>query len=217
MKKNDFICGIGTQAELCKYYLEINGYSVEGFLIEADYYDKLSMQNTEVRVFEDHIKSIFAEDYEYFVGIGPLHVNRVRSKYFDRLKEKNLSLVNVIAPGASVQNDLVLGEGIFIDQGSMVHPYVRLGNNVSIVHSAIGHHSIISNHAFISGSIIGGNVKIGEQVFIGMNSVIGDNLNIGKGTYIGMGCVIQENTEPYSVYSSHKAKKRNIDSRKLKI
>jgi UDP-3-O-[3-hydroxymyristoyl] glucosamine N-acyltransferase len=64
--------------------------------------------------------------------------------------------------------------------------------------------------------VISGNVNIGEQTFIGINSTIRDNINIGKKCIIGAGCKIFNHVPDFSVYREKTSARSIITSDKLK-
>ena len=61
------------------------------------------------------------------------------------------------------------------------------------------------------GAILGasGTVKIGDNVFIGMNTVITRNVEIGNNVIIGAGSVVTSNCDHNGVYAGVPAKERN--------
>lgn len=88
---------------------------------------------------------------------------------------------------------------------------IKIGNNVKITSGVI-----ILTHDY-SWSVLAvkydeifGNVspvKIGNNVFIGMNAIILKNTNIGDNVIIGAGSVVSGNIESNSVYCGNPAKK----------
>ena len=65
------------------------------------------------------------------------------------------------------------------------------------------------NNSFIPGAILGasGEVKIGNNVFIGMDATITRNVIIGDNVIIGAGSVVTKNCESNSVYAGNPAKR----------
>ena len=63
----------------------------------------------------------------------------------------------------------------------------------------VEHESYIGEFSHISiGSILCGNVKVEENVFIGANSTIIQGINVGENTIIGAGSIVLKNIIPNS-------------------
>ena len=214
------IYGTGTHAQLSYYYLDQSGqFDVIGFVLEEEYFQEgKELFALPVYSLDQAILSDLLTLAHYFVAIGGHRSNSARERIYKHIQSKNKSFVNTISIRANIADNVRLGENVFIDQGSMLHPFVLVEDNVNLISSKVGHHSIIKSHVQISGATLGGNVIIDNNVSIGMNSVVKDNTHIAEGTFIGMGCIIDHDTEPFSVYTSEKTtKKRNIDSRRMRF
>lgn len=88
---------------------------------------------------------------------------------------------------------------------------LSIGNHVRITHGVIilTHDYSWSVMKKLDGSILGAQspVKIGNNVFIGMNSVITRGVSIGDNVIIGAGSVVTKDCESNSVYAGNPAKK----------
>ena len=69
------------------------------------------------------------EDYVYFVAIGN---NAKRKIWFDKLKERKLSLINVIDKSALVSQAATIGEGSFIGKLAILNHGSSVGDNCVI-------------------------------------------------------------------------------------
>lgn len=94
-------------------------------------------------------------------------------------------------------NSIVVGDNSNIQDNVVVHgtyekAATKIGNNVSIGHSALIHGCTIE-----------------DNVLVGMGAIIMDNAVIGSGSIIGAGAVVLANTvvEPNSIYVGNPAKK----------
>lgn len=90
---------------------------------------------------------------------------------------------------ASIRGDaggIVLGARCNVQDNSVLHGKVCVGNEVTIGHSAIVH-----------GCTVGNNVLIGMGAIVMDGAVIGDNCVIGAGTLITSGKVIPPNSLVY--------------------
>lgn len=91
---------------------------------------------------------------------------------------------------------------------------LTIGNNVNVTHGVIilTHDyswSVIKNSPKTKGVILGAQspVRIGNNVFIGMNSVITRGVTIGDNVIIGAGSVVTDDCETDSVYAGVPAKR----------
>lgn len=91
---------------------------------------------------------------------------------------------------------------------------VSIGDHVSITHGVIilihdYSWSVIKRHEEFKGEILGAMspVKIGNNVFIGMNAVITRGVSIGDNVIIGAGSVVTSDCEADSVYAGNPARK----------
>ena len=88
--------------------------------------------------------------------------------------------------------------------GVRIGNYVQLGYNVNVV-------SV--NHAFGNPRLpikkqgsMGGQIIIGDDVWVGANAVILPNVKVGKGAIIGANAVVTKNVKPYSIVGGVPAK-----------
>lgn len=218
MKKKLIIYGLGPHAEMTySYFSYDSNYEVVAFTVEKAYLIKKELFNLPVIAYEDINQHFLPEQVEMFIAIGPHSLNQVRERFYHDAKVRGYKLASYYSSKANMWNDFKYGDNCLIDNCSKSHPFVEIGNNVVLIDSDIGHHSIIGNNSFVSSTIIGGNVIVEDNVFIGIGSFVNSGVRIGKGSIISMGCVITNDVEPYSVYSSSSTKKRNIDSRRVKL
>jgi maltose O-acetyltransferase len=92
---------------------------------------------------------------------------------------------------------------------------IKLGNDVSIGPEAsiltLGHDPQSSDFADR-----GGNVSIGDRVWIGYQAIILPGVTIGDGAVIGAGAVVTKNVEPYSIMVGNPACKISERNKNLK-
>lgn len=91
---------------------------------------------------------------------------------------------------------------------------ITMGSNVNIAHGVV-----ILTHDFgwavlkktgkLKGSVLGAQapVKIGSNVFIGVNTIITKGVTIGDNVVIGANCVVSKDCESNSVYAGNPARK----------
>ena len=212
------IYGSGHHSELCHHYIDQDPkYEVIAFTVKKEYLSADKLLGLPVIPFENLPKKYAPEENKLFIAIGPQRLNCAREEIYLESKNMGYKLINCISPQAFLFPDLPIGDNVFIDPGTGLHPFVQVGNNVSLIDSSIGHHCKIGDNVFISSSIVGGNATIENNVFIGLNSVIKENTRIGKGSIIGMGSIIKQDVPEYSVFSPAGTKMRAIDARKVSL
>ncbi|MBI6117333.1 acetyltransferase [Salegentibacter maritimus] len=202
------IYGNGHFAEYVAYVFENDTkYELMGFCIEKDFYSGKTNDGRPVYIFEEILKETTFKDYKLFIAVGN---NLIRKKIFEKAKFAGYSFANYISSKANYWPNIKLGQNIFIDEGCTIQPFVTILNNNILFASNIAHHTLINSHSLISVCTTGGNVTIGEESFIGMNTTIKQNVIIGRRNVIGMGCIIESNTPNDAVYSQKGTVKRDL-------
>lgn len=153
------------------------------------------------------------EENVYFVAIGN---NRKRKAWFDKLKEKRLSLINVIDKSALVSPHSEIGEGSFIGKLAIVNHGATVGDNCVVNTRALLEHGChIGNHVNIStNATLNGDVKCDEGSFVGSGSVINGQLSIGAWSLVGSGAVVINNVKPSTVVVGVPAKEIQSNNHK---
>ena len=147
------------------------------------------------------ISQLNPDEYEVMIAVGD---SKNRKKIKDKLHH-DLKFFTFIHPTALIMDsNIEIGEGTFIGAYSILTTNIKIGNH-SLLNRGnhIGHDSVCGDFlSMMPGSIISGNVDIGNLVYIGTNSSvrerckIGDNIKVGlnsgvikdinkEGTYVG--------------------------------
>lgn len=152
-------------------------------------------------------------NYVYFIAIGN---NQKRKKWFIRLKESNLSLINVIDKSALVSRAAKLGEGCFVGKLAILNHGCSVGDNCVInTRALIEHGCVIDCHVNVStNSTLNGDVICKEGSFIGSGSVVNGQLTIGKWALVGAGAVVINDIEDKYIVAGVPAKRINSSNRK---
>jgi sugar O-acyltransferase (sialic acid O-acetyltransferase NeuD family) len=214
IKKNRklIIFGSGKFSEFIAYSFENDSeYELCAFCVEKSYLS--SEINSEfdipIVIFENIEEKFPAEHYHLFIAVGN---DAVREKIHKQAKLKGYSLPNFISSLAIIPNNLkTLGENIFISEGSTLQAFVSIESNTYLLGARVGHHCIIKKNSLLSGCLVGAEVEIGENSFIGLNATIRSKIKIAKYNIIGMGANITKNTNKFEVYTSSAAQKRTLD------
>ena len=139
----------------------------------------------------------YPEDYVYFVAIGN---NAKRKKWFDKLKERGLSLINVIDKSALVSHAATIGEGSFIGKLAILNHGSSVGDNCVINTRALVEHGCrITNHVNVSTNVtLNGDVVCEEGCFVGSGTVINGQHTIGAWSLVGSGAVVIKDVKPHT-------------------
>ena len=125
-------------------------------------------------------------EYVYFVAIGN---NAKRKVWFDKLKKRNLSLINVIDKSALVSHAASIGEGCFIGKLAILNHGSSVGDNCVInTRALIEHGCHVMDHVNVStNATLNGDVICEEGSFVGSGTVINGQLTIGSWALVGSG------------------------------
>jgi acetyltransferase EpsM len=160
--------------------------------------------------FFKNIKKKYKNEKLYFtIAIGD---NFVRKKiYFYLIKNKKLSLnwATLIHPSASISSKVKIAKGAQILNGSIISFNTKISKLVCINTGAtIDHDNYFASFSGAGpGACTGGNVKVGEISFLGINSSVKHNINIGKNVIVGGNSFVNSNCEANSVYVGVPARK----------
>lgn len=216
-KSKVIIFGLGKFAEYVSYAISQDTmHEVCGFCVEKKYNPEnvKTFAGLQIINFEDLEQKFSPAEYKMFIAVGN---NYLRERIFNTSKEKGYSFISYLSSRAVVWKDLKYGENVFLSEDTGVQPFVSIGDNTIIIGSRIGHHSIIGRNVLLSVCYLAGNVKVGDNSFLGLNSAVQQNTNIGRNNIIGMGSIIESDTNDGEVFSNGKTTiKRAISSERLK-
>ena len=135
------------------------------------------------------------EEYAVMVAIAD---PKIRYDIVQKLPE-GTKYFTFIHPTALIMDDIEIGEGSFIGAYSILTTNIKIGKH-SILNrnNQIGHDSVIGDYfSAMPGSIVSGDVRINDLVYLGTNSSIKEKLTIHSLTTIGLNTGIVKNiTEP---------------------
>lgn len=193
--KNLIIVGAGGYAKSVLDSVDHMNFHMIGYL---DDIKKKGESHQGYPILGDSIDDIESpEDYVYFVAIGN---NAKRKLWFDRLKARNLSLINVIDKSALVSYAATIGEGSFIGKLAILNHGSSIGDNCVInTRALIEHGCIIKNHVNVStNATLNGDVVCEEGCFVGSGTVINGQLQIGDWSLVGSGAVVIKDVVPHT-------------------
>ncbi len=209
--KKLIVYGHGKFAEYVRYvFTNDSEYNVIGFCLESSYLDKLNItkDKNEILNFDNLEENYSPDQYDLFIAVGN---DKIRERLFLSGKKKGFFMANYISTKTILWENLSLGQNVFISEDTGIQPFVKIGDNTIIIGAKIGHHSIVGANSLLSTTIIGANVKIGNNCFLGINSSVKPNIEIGERNIIGMGSIITKNTGELEVFSMPAAIKRKVN------
>jgi sugar O-acyltransferase (sialic acid O-acetyltransferase NeuD family) len=215
--KKVILCGLGKQAELTHLlFTHDSDYMVAAFCVEMAYFEQapLHMLGLPVVAFETMLADYPPTEYCIHIAIGQ---NHARQRLFEKAKSLGYSFASYISAQVRLWPSTVIGEHVFIDQYTWIHPFVTIGDNTLLIGARIGHHSRIGQHSLLSSCILGGSVMVGDKSFVGMGTIINDNVTVGHHNLIGSGCLIARSTPDNAVYSAPATKQRTVSADRVKL
>lgn len=183
---NLLLIGAGGYAKSVLDSVDPYNYNMVGFVDEFNK-DKMHLGYPIIATSLDTIPN--ADEFVYFIAIGN---NAKRKIWYDRLVERNLSIINVVDRTAIISPHAKIGIGCFVGKMAIINSNAEVGNDCIInTKSLIEHGCCVGNHANLStNSVINGDVVIGDGCFIGSSSVTIGQLSIGSWSTIGAGAVV---------------------------
>lgn len=183
--KKIILIGAGGHSKSVADSIDKQTYELCGFIDENKKGNHLGL-----KIFGSKIEDIpNFKNYSYFVSIGDVFY---RKKWYDKLEELGLDIINIIDPSAIISPSAHIGKGNFVGKMVIINADARIGNNNVINSKAlIEHECVVGNHNHLStNSVINGNVIVEDGVFMGSSSVSNGQLKIGSWSIIGSGSVI---------------------------
>lgn len=209
------VFGIGKLAEYVCYVLKHDScYHVSALSIHKQYMPDVEMLwGLNIFDFEHLHEHCRPDEYRLFIAVGN---NSVREKVYSQAKEYGYSFVSYISSKSTVWNDLIYGDNVLVSEGTVIGPFVEIGNGSFLLGPKVAHHCRIGNHTLLSACYLGGDSKIGDISFLGMNSTINQNIVVGRANVIGVGSNICSDTNDFEVFTNRGTVKRSLTSKDLK-
>ena len=143
--------------------------------------------------------------YEVMVVLGD------SKKRFDMVRKlpKETKYFTWVHPTAIVMGDVEIGNGSFIGAYSILTTNIKIGNHAILNRgNQIGHDCIIGDYfSMMPASVISGNVRIYDCVYMGANASIKEKISVHSFSTIGMGAVVVSHINDSGTYVGVPAKK----------
>ena len=191
--KNLIIVGAGGYAKSVLDSVDYMNFKMKGFL---DDIKPIGAEHLGYPIIGNKIEDIEQyKDCVFFVAIGN---NAKRKLWFEKLKQHDLSLINVIDNSAIISKHATMGEGCFVGKLAILNHGCTIGDNCVVnTRALIEHGCDIHNHVNLStNSTLNGDVIVEEGGFIGSGTVINGQITVGKWALVGSGAVVIHDVKP---------------------
>lgn len=142
---------------------------------------------------DNDLAKLYENGYGYaFVTIGSIGESTQRIKLFNILEKIGFEIPNIVDSTSIISKNVNMSSGIYVGKNAVINAGVFIEKGCIInTSSVIEHDCIVEQFSHIAtGSVLCGEVYIGENVHIGANSTIKQQVKIGANTTIGMGSVV---------------------------
>ncbi|MEA2018696.1 MAG: acetyltransferase [Campylobacterota bacterium] len=217
--KKAVIFGTDSFSDIVYFYLTNDSeYEVVAFTATSDFIKEDTKFNLPIVDFKNIEEKYNTEEYEMYIAVGYVGLNKIRAKFYDEAKQKGYKLLTYISSQATVLTQDI-GDNCFILEDNTLQPFLKVGNDVVFWSgNHIGHHSNIEDHCYItSHAVISGHCNIKEYSFIGVNATLRDAITIEKDNIIGAGALILKSTKEKEVYVAKKTDVFPRSSDRMKI
>jgi sugar O-acyltransferase (sialic acid O-acetyltransferase NeuD family) len=200
------VFGNQDSASTTHYYLSVDSpYQVVAFTVDQDRITNSSHESLPVIPFEKIQEEFPPDKFDFIFPAGfqisnPYNTNVFRQSRYELIKLMGYKFINYISSRALIATNTKIGENVLIYEGTIVQPFVEIGNN-TIIRSGVnlGHHCVVKDHCFISAEVtVGSRTIIGSQTFIGLNTTVLNSIDIANKSFIGSSTLINRNTQELS-------------------
>jgi sugar O-acyltransferase (sialic acid O-acetyltransferase NeuD family) len=164
------------------------------FFIDDSFHDPEKYRGKKVKPLKDFDPSVYA----LMLAVGD---SQKRKEIVERLPEET-RYFTYIHPTAIIANGSKIGHGSFVGAFSIITNDVSVGEHCILNRANhIGHNSKIGNFfSAMPGSIVSGDVTIGNQVYLGTNSSVIEGKILCDDIIIGAGAVVVKNLKESGTY-----------------
>ena len=151
------------------------------------------------------ISSFDPEEYMIMVAVAD---SKQRKAIVESLPNETKYFTFIHPTVLTMGEEIEIGEGSFIGAYSILTTNIRIGKHGILNRgNQIGHDSVIGNYfSAMPGSIVSGNVNIGEGVYMGTNSSVKEKKHISSNVIIGSNSTVVKNIITSGIYVGVPAK-----------
>lgn len=202
------VIGGGGHAKVLISILKKCSYEVVGY---TDHYDRGSILGVSYLGKDSVLKEIREESRvsHAVVGIGKVDCSDTRLRIQEDVKRLGFTFPIITSPRASVNEDVVLGEGTVVFDGAVINSGARIGRACIInSNSTVEHDCRIDDDVHIGpGAAVSGGVEIGHHCMVGVGASIRHGVTIASKALIGAGATVSRNLEGAGTYVGTPARK----------
>lgn len=187
------IFGSGETADIAfEYFTHDSQYEVVAFTVNREYLNKPLSNGLPVIAFEEITNIYPPTEFELFIAVSYVKLNRTRAEIYAKAKDKGYTLANYISSRAFVWHNVEIGDNVFIFEHNVLQHHVKVGSNVILWSgNHVGHRTIIQDNVYLSSHcVISGFCSIGANSFLGVNCTFNDSINLPEDTMVGSGALI---------------------------
>lgn len=193
-KEPYIIVGAGGHARVLADALLIMGANVKGFTDNNPARHGATLCGLPVLGGDDVLQSIDRKTTWLVNGLGCTdnHKPSIRWSVQKALMAEGWRFASVIHPSACISPFALLGLGVQIMAGSVVHAAARIGDGVILnTCSIVEHDAIIGDWSHLApGATVCGQVQLGEFSLIGAGAVIRQGVSLGSRCLVGAGAAV---------------------------
>jgi sugar O-acyltransferase (sialic acid O-acetyltransferase NeuD family) len=202
------VIGGGGHAKVLISILKKCSYEVVGY---TDDYDRGSILGASYLGKDSVLKEIGKESRvsRAVVGIGKVDCSDTRLRIQEDVKRWGFTFPIITSPRASVNEDVVLGEGTVVFDGAVINSGARIGRACILnSNSTVEHDCRIDDDVHIGpGAAVSGGVEIGHHCMIGVGASIRHGVTIASRSLIGAGATVSRNIQDSGTYVGTPARK----------
>ncbi len=194
--KEVLLFGISELSERIAYYIDcgesVKPFVVKGFVIDDAYYKEETFAGRKVYRYSE-AKESFLSDTAIIICIGYKNMNENRKQIFYRLRDDGWDIESFISTHAIIHAEKIGTGNIFLCR-SLIEYSSSMGDCNIFDSASLGHHSAIGSFNFFAANITGGNIKIGDCCFVGLNSTLKNSITLHNKTFVGAACYLSHST-----------------------
>lgn len=186
------IVGAGEFGEIAyEYFSDDSPYEVAAFAVEKKYREAEELRGLPVLDFEGMENKYPPSEYEAFVAVTYVKLNRARRRLYQMCRQKGYKCASYVSSHSFFWKNAEIGENSFVFEDNTVQYHVKIGNNVVLWSgNHIGHRTVIEDDCWLtSHDVVSGFCHIGRGSFIGVNVSLGDRVSVAEDVVVGAGAV----------------------------
>lgn len=126
------------------------------------------------------------------IGVGE---NRTRQMLVEECARREIEIVTLVHPAATVSCATQLGVGTVVMAGAILNVDARVGAGVIVNTAAVVEHDVeVGNYAHVApNSTMAGASRLGALSHLGLGAIILPGVHVGAQTIVGAGAVVTKN------------------------